>query len=280
MSNDSSNNSGSTDLKQILDSVKQITQDFESLTVQLRQDKAMIATLIAKSPRTSDRNPMQPATTTSSVALQRVNQSVAKQNALGEQLLRDTAAFAEALTEWTTELEKRGHLRMPERSPPPTTFYVKNEPIDATDPLGTVRIIDEEDTFSHSDWSDQPIQISWTVTNKGAIVAQGSKQMTPRQAYGNTGSVGYATLAGSGKPGGQASFIFVCKCDGAQWKPNGWSVSATIIDPWGIKPDRLQAREKATDIPSGVDLGSGGGVSSYLYGILQPAQYKGRLYAQ
>ena len=136
MSDDLSNNSGSTDLQHILDYVKQITQDFESLTVQLRRDKATIATLIARSPRTSDRNPMQPAIITSSVALQRVDQSVAKQNALGGQLLRDTATFAEALMEWTTELEKRGHLTMPERSPPPATSghkYTSEYEIDAQD---------------------------------------------------------------------------------------------------------------------------------------------------
>jgi hypothetical protein len=106
MSDDSSNDSGSTDLKQTLDYVNQITRDFESLTAQLQRDSAMIAMLSMQSQRSGGRTPANQQTTALPALLQGVAQSLARQKTLGKQLINDVAVFAEALHRWAQDLER------------------------------------------------------------------------------------------------------------------------------------------------------------------------------
>jgi hypothetical protein len=163
-----------------------------------------------------------------------------------------------------------------EESRKPGYLFVGNRPVNSRDNLGLIRIIDEEDSFSPSQWSDTTYNISWSVTHNGKIVLRSSTRATPRQAYANSASVGYTT--GAGVPGNSLTYIFVC---GAT--PNGWSVTATMIDPWGIQPKSLRRRkqlQQQRQIPNNVNVSAGGGVSVSLYNTLTPAQSNGRLYAQ
>jgi hypothetical protein len=111
MSDDSSNDSGSTDLKQTLEGVNQITRDFETLTAQLNRDSAMIATLSMQSQRSGGRTPANQQTSAVPALLQGVAQSLARQKALGKQLINDVAIFAEALNRWAQDLERHKQQR-------------------------------------------------------------------------------------------------------------------------------------------------------------------------
>jgi hypothetical protein len=116
MSDDSSNASGSTDLKRTLDCVNQITRDFEILTAQLKRDRATIATLSMQSQGSSGRTPANQQTTALPAG---AAQSLARQKALGKQLIHDVAVFAAALNRWAQDREKQKQQQMDNQSPAP-----------------------------------------------------------------------------------------------------------------------------------------------------------------
>ena len=126
MSDDSSNDSGSTDLKQTLDCLHEITRDFESLTAQLSRDSAMIATLSMQSQRSSGRAPANQQTTALPALLEGVAQSLARQKALGKQLINDVAVFAAALIRWAQDLERQKQQQRDSLSPAPSVFLGKH----------------------------------------------------------------------------------------------------------------------------------------------------------
>jgi hypothetical protein len=117
MSDDSSNDPGSTDLKQTLESVNQITRDFENLATQLQRDSAIIATLSMQSQRSAGRIPANQQTTALPAVLQAVAQSLAREKTLGKQLINDVAAFAEALNRWAQDLERHRKQQSDNLSP-------------------------------------------------------------------------------------------------------------------------------------------------------------------
>jgi len=105
MNDDSSNDPA--DLKETLDSVSQITRDFESLALQLETDTAMVATSSMEAQRSGRPIPENQQSAAVAPELQRVNQSLAREAALGKQLISDAASFGAALTNWAQYLENR-----------------------------------------------------------------------------------------------------------------------------------------------------------------------------
>jgi len=145
-----------------------------------------------------------------------------------------------------------------------------------------VRMIDREDSFSPSEWSDRQYNLRWSVTHDGNTVSAGAiNGITPREAYAQSGQIGFATAAGM-TPGQTATYNFVRYTSGG-FVRSGWSVSATVIDPWGIQRGALETRiglQNSGVIPAGVNLRVGGGLSSFLYGQLPASlQYNGYYYA-
>jgi RHS repeat-associated protein len=145
-----------------------------------------------------------------------------------------------------------------------------------------VRIIDREDSFSPSEWSDRPYNLQWSLRHDGNTVNSGAVNgITPRQAYAQSGQIGFATAAGM-TPGQSVTYNLV-RYTSAGFVRSGWSVSATVIDPWGIQRGALQTRiglQNSGVIPAGVNLRAGGGLSSFLYGQLPASlQYNGYYYA-
>ena len=120
MSDDLSSDPESADLKQTLDYVKQITQDFESPTAQLKRDNAMIAALSMQSQRSGGRIPAHQQTTALPAMVQGAAQSLARQKALGKQLINDVAVFAEALNRWAQDLERHKQQLRDSLSPAPS----------------------------------------------------------------------------------------------------------------------------------------------------------------
>ncbi len=152
-------------------------------------------------------------------------------------------------------------------------------------PASQVRMIDQENSFSPSDWSDQQYNLQWSVTHNGDVVSSGTIDgITPRQAYAQSDQVGFAT-APSMVPGQSVTYNFVSYSPDGGFVYNGWSVTATVIDPWGIGNTALQNRVNLQNqgvIPAGVPLGHeyGGGLSTFLYGQLPSSiQYNGYYYA-
>jgi RHS repeat-associated protein len=155
--------------------------------------------------------------------------------------------------------------------PPPSS-------VDASE----VRMIDQEDSFSPSQWSNQSYNLQWSLTHNGNVVSAGTVNgITPRQAYARTHHVGYATASGL-IPGQTITYNFVTNSpSGFQY--NGWTVTATVIDPWGIQAGSLQNRldlQARGSIPAGINLRVGGGLSAFLYGQLpQSIESDGYFYA-
>lgn len=160
MSDDSFNDSGSTDLKQTLDCVKQITRDFESLTAQLKRDNAMIATLSMQSQRSGGRTPANQQPTALPPVLQGVAQSLARQKALGKQLINDVAVFAEALNRWAQDLERQKQQQRDNQSPTPS-LPDPSEGNETTEPDGTPAP-DPHQSVSHDNSDGRPGVLIYT----------------------------------------------------------------------------------------------------------------------
>ena len=150
MSDDLSNDPESTDLKQTLDYVKQITRDFESLTAQLKRDSTRLATLSMPSQKSGDRTSGNQQTTALPTALQGVAQSLAKQKALGKQLINDVVVFAEGLSRWAQDLERQ--QQRDNLSPMPSTLVLSGE----NETTESIRDPDPHQSFSHDNSGGRP----------------------------------------------------------------------------------------------------------------------------
>jgi RHS repeat-associated protein len=167
---------------------------------------------------------------------------------------------------------------IPIPSPPPMPYIPPPAAIDSSQ----VQMIDNEDSFSPSDWSKQPYNLQWSLSYEGYVVSTGSVlRITPREAYGRTNQIGFATAARM-VPGQSVTYNFVSYNSNGFYY-NGWSVMATVIDPWGIQSGALQSRISLQNqglVPTGINLQIGGGISSYLYNQLPGSiQYNGYYYA-
>jgi hypothetical protein len=160
MSDDSSNDSGSTDLKQTLDYVNQITRDFESLTAQLRRDRAMIETLSMQFQRSSGRAPATRQTTALPALLEGVAQSLARQKALGKQLINDVAVFAAALIRWAQDLERQKQQQRDSLSPAPSVPVLSGE--DETTESDDTPTPDPHQSVSHDNSGGRPGVLIYT----------------------------------------------------------------------------------------------------------------------
>jgi len=158
---------------------------------------------------------------------------------------------------------------------------LQNPQTPSVDPSQVV-MIDNEDSFSPSEWSDQRYTLQWSLVYEGRVISGDSLAgITPREAYARTNQIGFATRARR-VPGHTVTYDFVSYGTNGFFY-NGWSATATIVDPWGIQSGALQTRINLQNqgvIPAGVNLQMGGGLSSYLYNQLPGSiQYNGYYYA-
>jgi RHS repeat-associated protein len=163
-----------------------------------------------------------------------------------------------------------------QQQPPP-----QNPPQPAVDPSQVI-MVDNENSFSPSDWSNRPYTLQWSLAYEGRVINGGSlRGITPREAYARTNQIGFATRARR-VPGQTVTYNFVSYSPNG-FSYNGWSATGTIVDPWGIQSGSLQTRINVQNqgiIPAGVNLQMGGGLSSYLYSQLPASiQYNGYYYA-
>ncbi len=189
------------------------------------------------------------------------------------------------LPDTISEVADLARLILSSPKPPPSS-----SPIPAPPGVNQPISVDREDTFSPSQWSDRTIRISWYVSYQNHPVDRGNVVMTPRQAYASTGSVGYATFNSPSYhpvPSDQTAITFRFVCGGAgHWTKNGWVLTASVIDPWGIQPPSLsnrKSRQQKGSIPPDVPVQNnlGAGMSAYLYnGSLSPARWHGEYYTK
>jgi hypothetical protein len=127
------------DLRKTLDCVEQITREFENMSVQLRTNTAQMDLLTAQLSRRGARATATPSRFANPKAdpykllpgLREVEQSFARQTAQGKQLCQTASTFAQALTAWAEDLEKRKsrhHAGKPAPAPTPRVEQQQTNP--------------------------------------------------------------------------------------------------------------------------------------------------------
>ena len=111
MSDNYSNSPARADLEQTVACVGQITREFDTMTARLRMDNAEIAVLAEGLRHPDNRSPANPGSVALPATFQEMDQSLARQKALGKELVDAAATFAQELVKWAEELEKREQRR-------------------------------------------------------------------------------------------------------------------------------------------------------------------------
>ncbi len=126
----------------------------------LKRDRARIETLSMQSQGSGGRTPANQQTTALPPLLQGVAQSLARQKALGKQLIHDVAVFAAALNRWAQDLERQKQQQMDDLSPAPSVPVLSGgnettEPDDTPTP-------DPHQSVSHDNSGGRPGVLIYT----------------------------------------------------------------------------------------------------------------------